>query len=142
MAFGTTFKNDLAKLIFQATAIANLADNAASSPATSLHLGLYTADPSAGDQTTNEISYTPYARQAVVRTSSGWSVSGAVVSPLATVSFPTMTSGTGGTATHGGVGVALTGTGKLIIAGAISPTIAVSASVTPQFTTGSTITIT
>lgn len=33
MSKGDTFENDLLKLIFNATAIANLADNAATSPA-------------------------------------------------------------------------------------------------------------
>ena len=44
MSLGNTFENDLAKLIFQAVAIANLADNAASAPLTNLWLSLHTAD--------------------------------------------------------------------------------------------------
>src|SRR5262245_35265390 len=50
-----TFDNDLLKLIFNATPIANIADNAATSPLTNLYLSLHTADPGAGgNQTTNE----------------------------------------------------------------------------------------
>jgi hypothetical protein len=45
MSMGNTFENDIAKLIFNATAIANIADNAASSPLTSLYVALHTADP-------------------------------------------------------------------------------------------------
>ena len=72
MSMGNTWENDLLKLIFQATAIANVADNAASSPLTNLYVSLHTADPGeAGDQTTSEISYTGYARVAVAR-STGW----------------------------------------------------------------------
>src|ERR1043165_5112490 len=41
---GTTFCNDLLKLIFNAAAIANLADNAASSPLANLYLALHTAE--------------------------------------------------------------------------------------------------
>lgn len=36
MSKGNTFENDLLKLIFQGVAIANIADNAASSPLTNL----------------------------------------------------------------------------------------------------------
>ena len=37
-AKGSTFSNDLLKLIFNATAIANIADNAASGPLTNLYV--------------------------------------------------------------------------------------------------------
>ena len=72
MSKGDTFENDFVKLIFQASAIANIADNAATSPLTNLYLSLHTADPGeAGSQTTSEATYTSYARVAVARTS-GW----------------------------------------------------------------------
>ncbi len=45
MSKGNTFENDLLKLIFNATAIANIADNAGSSPLTNLYVSLHTADP-------------------------------------------------------------------------------------------------
>lgn len=140
MSLGNTFENDLVKLLFQATAIANLADNAASSPLTDLYLSLYTSDPGeAGDQTTNECAYTSYARVAVARSSSGWDVSGAVASLHALTSFPQATGGSE-TATYFGVGTDATGTGKLLVSGAISPSIAISAGVTPQLTTATTVT--
>ena len=67
-----TFENDLLKLIFNATAIANISDNAASSPLTNLFVALHTADPTdSGTQTSNEVAYTSYARVAVARTSGG-----------------------------------------------------------------------
>jgi len=51
MSKGNTFENDLLKLIFNATAIAGIADNAGSSPLTSLYVSLHTDDPGeAGDQ--------------------------------------------------------------------------------------------
>ena len=66
---GSTFDNDLLKLIFNATPIATIADNAASTPLTSLYLSLHTADPGAGgSQTTSEAAYGGYARQPVART--------------------------------------------------------------------------
>ena len=73
MSKGNTFENDLLKLIFNGTAIANLADDAGTSPLGNLYVSLHTADPGeAGDQTTNECAYSTYARQAVARRS-GWS---------------------------------------------------------------------
>jgi len=141
MGTGSTFANDLLKLIFQATAIANIADNAAVAPLTNLYGTLHTGDPSAGDQTTSEVTYTAYARQAVARTSSGWTVSSNVVNPVATIAFPAASSGSE-TASYAGIGTASSGTGKILFAGAISPTIAISNGVTPQLTTSSTLTLT
>lgn len=140
MSKGNTFENDLLKLIFNATAIANMADNAGSSPLTNLYVSLHTADPGeAGDQTTNEVSYTSYARVAVARTSGGWTVTGNSVSPTAAIEFPEGTGGSG-TATHWGVGTAATSTGKLLYSGTLSPSIACGSGVTPRIKTTSTIT--
>ncbi len=140
MSLGNTFENDLAKLIFNAIPIANIADNAATSPLTNLVVSMHTADPGeAGDQTTNETTYTSYARVSVARTSGGWTVTGNSVSPAATISFPQCTGGTS-MITHVGIGTATSGAGKVLLKGALSPNISVSNGVTPQITTGSTIT--
>lgn len=141
MSAGNTFENDILKLIFNATAIANIADNAASSPLTNLYISLHTSDPGeAGDQTTNETSYTSYARVAVARSGSGWTVTANSVSPVATISFPACTGGTA-TITHFAVGTASSSTGKLLISGTVSPNISVSSGVTPQLTTSTALTI-
>jgi len=140
MSLGDTFENDLAKLIFQATAIANIADNAASSPLTSLYVSFHTADPGdSGTQTTNETSYTSYARTAVARNSGGWAVSANVVSPVANVDAPQCTGSTA-TLTHFAVGTASSGTGKILVSGTLTPNISVSSGVTPRLTTSTTIT--
>lgn len=137
---GSTFDNDWLKLIFNATAIANIADNAGTSPLTNLYLSLHTASPGAGgSQTTSEAAYTSYARVAVARTSGGWTVSGNSVTLASTVSFPAATGGTE-TETYFAVGTASSGTGKILYYGPITPNIAVSSGVTPQLTTGTTIT--
>lgn len=136
-----TFENDIIKLIFQATAIANIADNTATAPLTSLFVALHTADPTdAGTQSSNEISYTGYARVGVARTSGGWSVSGSSVSPVANIDFGAMTAGTGGTVTHFSIGVASSGATKILYSGTVSPNITVNNGVTPRLGTGSTIT--
>ena len=140
MSKGNTFENDWLKLIFNATAIANIADNAAASPLTNLYVSLHTADPGeAGDQTTNEVAYTSYARVAVARTTGGWTVTGNSVSPAANIDFPAATGGTA-TATHFAVGTASSGAGKLLYSGTVTPNISISSGVTPRLTTASTIT--
>lgn len=133
-----TFENDWLKLIFQATAIANIADNAASSPLANLYIALHTADPTdAGVQTASEATYTGYARVAVARTAGGWTVTGSSVSPVAAISFGACTAGTN-TITHWSVGVASSGGSKILYSGAVTPN--VSNGVTPQLTTASTVT--
>lgn len=140
MSKSNAFENSLLKLIFNATAIANLADNAASSPLTSLYVSLHTADPGeAGDQSTSEATYTGYARVAVLRTTGGWTVTNNSVSPVANIDFPNCTGGTN-TITYFGVGTASTGAGVLYYSGTVSPSISVSSGVTPRLTTASTIT--
>ncbi len=140
MSKGNTFENDLVKLIFNATAIANIADNAASSPLTNLYVSLHTADPGeAGSQTTSECAYTSYARVAVARTSGGWTVTNNSVSPAANIDFPEATGGTE-TATYFAVGTATSGTGKILYSGTISPSISISSGVTPRLTTSTAIT--
>lgn len=136
MSLGNTFENDLVKLIFNATAIANIADNAASSPLTNLYTSLHTADPGeAGDQTTSESAYTSYARVAVARTSGGWTVSNNQASNTAAVSWPAGTGGSG-TATHVGIGTASSGAGKLLAKGAMSASLVTGSGVTPQAAIG------
>lgn len=137
---GNTFINDYLKLLLNATPIANIADNAASSPLTNLYGGLQTASAgAAGNQTTNEAAYTSYARVATARTTGGFTAASAQSSALvATMSFPQATGGSE-TETDATLGTASSGAGKLLYFGAISPTLAVSNSVTPQLTTASTI---
>jgi hypothetical protein len=136
----STFDNDLLKLILNGVAIAGIADNAASSPLTSLYASLHTADPGAGgSQTTSEAAYGGYARQAVARTSAGFTVSGTSATLAAAVIFPTATSGSE-TETFAAIGTALTGTGKILYRGPLTPSLAVSTSVAPQLTAGTTIT--
>lgn len=143
MSFGNTFENDVLKLIFNATAIANIADNAASGALTNLYVSLHTSSPGeAGDQTTNEIAYTSYARVAVARSGSGWTVTNNSVSPAAAITFAASTGGAGGTVTHIGIGTASSSTGKLLAYGAVSPLISVvNGGQAPELTTSSTITL-
>lgn len=140
MSKGNTFENDLLKLIFNGDAIANIADDAASSPLTDLYVALHTDDPGeGGSQTTNEVAYTSYDRVAVERSSSGWTVTGNSVSPVAAIDFPEGTGGSG-TATHFSVGTAASGGGKILYSGTITPSIVCGNGITPRLTTATTIT--
>lgn len=140
MSMGDTFENDILKLIFNATAIANIADNAAASPLANLFVALHTADPGeAGNQSTSEIAYTSYGRATVARTSGGWTVSGSTVNPTANITFAAGTGGSG-TATHASIGVAVSGATKILYKGAITPNIVCGSGVTPVLTTTSSIT--
>lgn len=140
MSKGNTFESDLVKLIFHGTAIADLAENDSSSPLTDLYLSLHTGDPGeAGSQTTSECAYTSYARVAVERSSSGFTVSNNSVTLAAAVDFPAATGGTE-TVTHFAVGTASSGAGKILYKGTVTPNISVSSGVTPRLTTSTTIT--
>jgi hypothetical protein len=137
---GNTLSASLLKLIFQAVAIANIADNAATSPLTNLWVSLHTADPGAsGSQTTSEAAYTSYARQSVARSSSGWAISGETITPVANITFPAATGGAE-TESFFAIGTASSGAGEILYAGPISPTIVVASGVTPVLTTASTVT--
>ena len=139
MSKGNTFENDILKLIFNATAIADLAENDSSSPATTLTVALHTADPGeAGDQTTNETAYTGYSRVAVNRNSGGWTVTGNSVSPAADIDFGECTASPGAAITHFSVGTGVSN--KLLYKGTVTPNITMAAGVIPRLKTTSTIT--
>jgi hypothetical protein len=137
------WENAILALLFNGTAVANIADNAASSPLTSLYVALHTADPGdSGSQTTTEIAYTSYARVAVARNSGAWTVSGTSptqVVPAATISFPAGTGGSG-TATYFSIGTASSGAGHILYSGTITPSIVCGSGITPQLTTATSVT--
>ncbi|RPH64996.1 MAG: hypothetical protein EHM89_00205 [Acidobacteria bacterium] len=138
------WENGLLLLLFNNTDFTLVGDAGGlrgSATAGSLYVSLHTADPTeeAADQTASEITYTSYARVAKARSSSGWTVSGSSVIPNGAITFPAGTGGSG-TASFFGVGTdSAGGSGKLLYAGAISPTIVCGAGVTPQLTTATTI---
>lgn len=80
----------------------------------SFYLSLHTAYPGrTGNQATSEVAYTPYARQAVLRTSAGFMVSGSVVTLTAAATFPKSTAGATETAQYVGIGDDASGNGTL-----------------------------
>ena len=137
------FEAALLDLIFTNANIAHLGDATGvrgSTAAGQLFLSLHTADPGeGGNQSTSEVAYTGYARVGVARSGAGFTRTGNSISPAANVDFGTCTAGTA-TATHFGIGVAGSGTGTLLYKGAITPTIAIAAGVTPRLTTATAVT--
>lgn len=144
MSKSNTFENELLDLIFLNEAIANIGDASGLQPsaaAGSLYLSLHTGDPGeAGDQTTNEIAYTGYARQAVARSSSGFTVTDNAVTLANDVDFPKMTGGAGGTVTHFAIGTASSGAGVLLYKGTTDPDILVEAGTIPRLEAATSVT--
>ena len=143
MSKGNTWENDLLLLVFNnagASLIGDATGLRGSTVAGNLYVSLHTADPGeAGSQTTNETSYTSYARVAVSRSAGGWTVTNNEVVPVAAISFPTCTGGTA-TITHFGIGTDSSGAGKLLYKGTVTPNIAVATSVTPVLSTATKVT--
>lgn len=139
MSKSNTFENDFLKLILWGTPIEYLADNAATGTATSYFIGLHFDDPGeAGDQTTNEVSYTNYARVEKLRDNTTFGITGNTATLLNTISFP-QNAGTATTGSFFSIGVAATGTGKILWKGSITPVIDISVGSTPQLGYGTTI---
>lgn len=140
-AISDTTENAILNLVFRATAWANYADNAASSPETNIVVALATADyTDSGTLSSNETTYTSYARVNVAR-STGWSAaSGGSTSPASTISFAAGTGGSG-TVTHFATGKSGGGAAAVLWYGTVSPNIVTGNGVTPQLSTSTTITL-
>jgi hypothetical protein len=137
MPKSTTTCNNIVNLMYRATAWANVADNAASSPLTNTYVALHTANLTAAtnSQAENETAYTNYARQAVAR-STGWdAASGGGTDNAATISFP-QCGASGATLTHVSTGVAVSGATAVWHYGALNSSLAVANGITPQFAAG------
>jgi len=129
MSKGNTFENDILEAVFKGTAFPWAAN-------TYFYVALHTADPGeAGDQTTNEASYTGYARVQVIRTAAGWTVSGNAASNAAIVQFGACTAGSSAV-THASVGTLTSGVGQILYSGALTSGLAVSTPIAPNFPIG------
>ena len=144
MGIASVTESNILKLYFNATAIANIADNAATSPITITALALHTADPGdAGTQATSEIAYTGYARATPARTTGGWTISGSAPTQAALAAAVNFAAGTGGsgTATFFSVGKTSSGATDIFFSGTVTPNIVTGNGVTPQLTTATTCTL-
>ncbi len=141
MGIANNTEDNILKLVFTAVAWANLADNAASSPITNIHMALATGDPGdAGTMSTSEVTYTSYARTNVARSAAGWTVTSGSCSPDANIDFPAGTGGSG-TVTHGSAGKTGGGTVDIFWSGTVTPNIVTGDGITPRLTTASAFTL-
>jgi hypothetical protein len=102
-----------------------------------LFLALHTADPGeAGNQTSNEATYTSYARVSKARDNTEFSRTGSTVANINEVRWPRCTGGSE-TITHWSIGTASTGTGVVLYKGALASSIAVSNTIQPYADAGS-----
>ena len=143
MGFSDDYERLVLRLLFRNEDIIELGDAGGcigSSTAGSLYVALHTADPTeGGDQTTNEVAYTSYARVAVARNSTNWTSVGNVISNASLVQFPACTGGSA-TVTHFSVGVddgTVTLTPRIIAYGALASPLTIVNGVQPQFAAGS-----
>lgn len=131
-------------LLFTNTGYAAIGDATGLRGATApgvFYIGLHTADPGEGGaQNTSEASYTGYARVSVVRTTSGFTVTGNSVANAATVGFAACTAGSN-SITHFSIGTDVSGAGNLVFSGALTASLAVSAGITPAFAAGALTTV-
>jgi hypothetical protein len=139
MSKANTWEDGLLRLVFENADFTLLGDAGGirgSVTAGSIYISLHTADPAeAGDQTTNEATYTSYARVAVARSAAGWTITTGTADNDASITFPQATGGSN-TITHFGVGTDSSGAGKLLYKGALTASLAVSNGITPQFAIG------
>lgn len=129
MPKGTTTQNELLKVAFW-----NNFDPAWRTNG-NLYLALHTGDPSAGNQSTNEADYISYARVAVSKSATGWTISGNQSENAELIQFP-QCSGGNNTVTHVSIGTASSGVGQILYCGALNSPLAVSNLIQPQFASG------
>ena len=141
MPKSTNTCNNFLALLYNATAWANIADNAAASPITNIYVALATATGAVGDtMSTNEATYTNYARQTVARTTGGWTAPASrATSNVAQITFP-QCGVTGNTITSAKAGKAA-GASDVFHYGDLNAPITVSNLIQPVFAIGA-VTIT
>jgi hypothetical protein len=90
MPKATVTCNNFLALLYNATPWANIADNAGSSPITTISMRLATASYAVGSTgSTNEATYTNYALQTVARSTAGWAAPATrATSNAAQITFP------------------------------------------------------
>ena len=141
MPKSTSVCNSILALIYNATPWANIADNAVTSPISTVQMALATEsyDPSS-TMNSNEAAYTNYVRQAVPRTTGGWTTPAAgATQNLAAVEYP-QCGATGAAIKSASTGKAA-GASPIFHYGDLNSPIAVSNQIQPRFPAGA-ITIT
>lgn len=140
MSASNAFETLLLQHIFNNSNVANVGDATGlrgSSTAGNLHVSLHTADPGeTGNQASSECAFTGYARIAVERSASGWTVSGNTAENFAEIAFGQATGGTIADITHVGVGTDSSGAGTLLFSLALDDVIPGTVGMQPIFSAG------
>lgn len=126
--------NSILALIFNGTAWADIAENDAMGPLTSLWISLHTGDPGVGgSQLTNEATYGAYARKEVSRNTAGWLAPiGGVTKNTALAQFVECNGGSN-IISHVAIGTLSAGAGRVLYAGQLNDNRTISAGIQPQF---------
>lgn len=140
MSKTNNWESDLLNLLFcnlAATGIGDAGGLLPSSVAGSLYISLHTADPGeapATGQSTSEATFTGYARQGVVRSAGTWTVSGTAPSQAQNTAAITWSVCTAGSSlvSHFGIGTDVSGAGKLLYSGTLTPNITIASGITAQ----------
>ena len=139
MSKSNTFENELLEHIFNNVAISDIGDASglpAAATAGSLYIALHVGDPGeAGNQSTNEASYTGYARKAVARANTEWTVATGTISNDNVVTFDPCTGGSA-TVDYFSIGKEASGATEILYSGALTSSLAISNGITPEFGTG------
>ena len=103
---------------------------------TQRYIALYTADPGeAGTATTNEATYTSYARVGVTGSSGFSAASGGSTANTGLIQFPQCTGGTN-SITHAAIVTTASGAGQILYSGQLASALAVANLIQPQFSIG------
>lgn len=124
MSLSNTTENAALKMFLQGT------DPAYRAGAT-LYLALFTADPGEAASLAAEANYTGYARVALTK-ASAWTDGGSTFTNAALIQFGACTAGTNAI-THFAVVDTSSGAVSMMVSGALSATLNVSAGIQPQF---------
>ncbi len=141
MSATDAFETELLRLILNNDSIAGIGDAGGllqSAADGSLFLSLHTADPGeTGTQSSSEAAYTGYARVAVARDGSAWTINAGsgVATNAALIQFAQCTGGTA-TVTHLGIGTSSSGAGALKLRVPLAQSFAISNGIRPQFAVG------
>lgn len=136
MSKTNTFETDILELLFNNTTLANVGDATGIEGGTvgSLYVSLWVGDPTDTGAGGAEASYTGYAREAVARTSGGWTVASGVASNTAAITFGACTVGSD-TVTHFAIHTAVTG-GDMLYNGSLTSQLAITVGITPEIAIG------
>lgn len=127
MSLSNTTENAALKMFLQGT------DPAYRAGATQ-YLALFTADPGEAASLAAESNYTGYARVALTK-ASAWTDGGSTFTNAALIQFGACTAGTNAI-THFAVVDTSSGAVSMMVSGALSATLNVSAGIQPQFAAG------